>query len=798
MKKSIALILLLYIWALSTYAQQWKPHFYPSTGMKILYDANSVGLSGYDTLRNPYTGGMNTPMFSNIDLNQDGLQDLFVFDREDNKILPFLAHVKGSTTYIYAPQYEGYFPAGYKIGNLVDYNHDGKPDFFTRHQLDIHYNKALSLFKNITVPGGKPKFDTAYAVITYKDSGNLPSPVNVDDKANSIFADVDLDGKVDLLIFPQDDETVMHWFRNMSKDPEKVDLWLWENCWMKFRETNIPRVYEAHNCDEADTKREGKRSSAHFNVVANIYDVDGDGDMDLLRGDGGDNQLSLFTNGKIDAGHKFTDTDTMIDVRRGYPYNKSITISQMPYPSFVDLDNDHRTDIVVAPSQTLYPSPDSTHDNGSFDKYNTIWYYHNDMDTSKGKKIPLFLYQTNNFLQNTTFDQGLASVPCFADVNKDGNPDLLVASYGGADNDKSRDHIVLYIGDKVKHTFTPANYDFLNLGTTKTAHRVSPSAGDLDGDGNVDLVMGSYYGPISFYHGTGFSTAKAGYNDAYQFKTDTLFYLDTIFGNERPIRLKNSMPAIVDLNGDGKADLLVGSFGNGIDAHLAYFQNTGNNGDGIPQFKLITTNYKKIDFVSYTAPCVADFDNDGKPDLLVGSYQTGMRFYHDITDNVDSLIPRDSLFKNQTTGKFDGQIYLGDFQTAAAAKLDGDDLPDLMIGTVRGGLYYMATKDSSYRWLGSRVGLTETIQPELMKGAVFPNPAAHSLTFRYQDAPEGQHANIVICDILGRQVLERNIMLQSGGQEYFDLQNISNGLYIFNVTGSNGQNLLNEKVIIQK
>ena len=33
------------------------------------------------TLQNPWVGGLNNPVFSPIDLNQDGLMDLFVYDK---------------------------------------------------------------------------------------------------------------------------------------------------------------------------------------------------------------------------------------------------------------------------------------------------------------------------------------------------------------------------------------------------------------------------------------------------------------------------------------------------------------------------------------------------------------------------------------------------------------------------------------------------------------------------------------------------------------------------------------------
>ena len=37
-----------------------------------------------------WAGGMDYCQFSNIDLNYDGIQDLFVFDRSNNKVLTFI------------------------------------------------------------------------------------------------------------------------------------------------------------------------------------------------------------------------------------------------------------------------------------------------------------------------------------------------------------------------------------------------------------------------------------------------------------------------------------------------------------------------------------------------------------------------------------------------------------------------------------------------------------------------------------------------------------------------------------
>ena len=79
------------------------------------------------------SGGLNQPQFSNMDFNNDGNQDLFVFDRSGNKVLVFISKVSvsGDVTYFYDPLYEEYLPGGKEFMRLVDYNDDGRPDLWT-------------------------------------------------------------------------------------------------------------------------------------------------------------------------------------------------------------------------------------------------------------------------------------------------------------------------------------------------------------------------------------------------------------------------------------------------------------------------------------------------------------------------------------------------------------------------------------------------------------------------------------------------------------------------------------------
>ena len=58
-----------------------------------------------------WAGGINAGQFSEIDLNQDGILDLFVFDREGDKISTYINNgTNGVSDYSYAPEYEDQFP----------------------------------------------------------------------------------------------------------------------------------------------------------------------------------------------------------------------------------------------------------------------------------------------------------------------------------------------------------------------------------------------------------------------------------------------------------------------------------------------------------------------------------------------------------------------------------------------------------------------------------------------------------------------------------------------------------------
>ena len=100
-----------------------------------------------DTLRLAWASGLNSAQISEIDLNNDGKLDLFLFEanNEYNPITGDKTYMfinkggSGEMNYVFDPSYRDNFPVLEDYTLLRDYNCDGKPDIFTWNILQRFY-----------------------------------------------------------------------------------------------------------------------------------------------------------------------------------------------------------------------------------------------------------------------------------------------------------------------------------------------------------------------------------------------------------------------------------------------------------------------------------------------------------------------------------------------------------------------------------------------------------------------------------------------------------------------------------
>src|SRR5690606_7035559 len=99
----------------------------------------------------PWAGGLNAPQFSPIDLDQDGVMDLFLFDRAGDQSI-FLLNTGTADQPVYTPtrayDHVHPFPLLHGWALLHDYNCDGLADIFA------YTSAAFAVYRNTSDASG--------------------------------------------------------------------------------------------------------------------------------------------------------------------------------------------------------------------------------------------------------------------------------------------------------------------------------------------------------------------------------------------------------------------------------------------------------------------------------------------------------------------------------------------------------------------------------------------------------------------------------------------------------------------
>ncbi|MDR6194391.1 T9SS type A sorting domain-containing protein [Siphonobacter sp. SORGH_AS_0500] len=646
------------------------------------------------TLPNAWAGGLNAPQFSKMHLNQDTVEDLVVFDRTTSKVFTFVAVAQGgSYVWRYAPQYEAIFPEMDSWMLLRDFDQDGRKDLFARH------TAGVQVYRNVATSDGNFKWESAAVpLMTQGFSGKVNLQISSPDIPG--IEDLDGDGDIDLVLFdPSGNFTEYH--QNMSVErtgKAGLDFQKIGYCWGNFIKEHYGDICfnmdcntgMSHCADTSNVTNPGGRPKHTGNTLL-LWDFNGDGLKDIFFGHVTQNRIAYMPNVGTKQTAKFASADY------NFPNDHPVDFYIFPSSFAEDVTFDGKPDFISA----INVYQDDQLKQINFRK--SAWLYENTGTFAK----PAITFRKENFLQDEMVDLGTNATTALADIDGDGDLDLLVG-YAGVRSDQGyRGGIALFrnTGTPQKAHFVLETEDYLGLAAQIQSKEnlliteVKVFVTDLTGDGIPDLGFTAETFVSSMIR---YIPNKGSRNAAFQLNSTDLTSLPLPDGY-----YFGAVPVYQDVNRDGKIDVLLGTYYGSIQYH----RNIGTNTQPVYQVETKTygglqENYLNRGF-SITS---ADVNGDERPDLLATYSNGSMSVFNDFLNQSELKADTSAI-----TGSIAGitSLRLSGPASIAAGDLDNDGLPDLIAGTATGGLRFLKNKSEKLK-------PTPNTGSEMVK--IYPNP----------------------------------------------------------------------------
>jgi hypothetical protein len=564
----------------------------------------------------PFLGGFDVPRPQFVDIDADGDHDLFV--QEYPNAVAFFEN-RGSAK---APKYEWRTDRylNLEIGEwyrFVDLDADGDLDLLC--ELPFSH---IRFYRN-TGSRTAAKFEDAGAL---KDTDG--QDIFLDRQNIPAFVDLDCDKRLDMFVGRVEGTVARYEADRPGAERLAFIQEQFEGIEIIGRDLGSHFLVRS----SAEMTPEVFPSARHGANALAFADFDGDQDQDLFWGDFFEPGMLLIEN----IGRTCSSPSFQVDPVQ-LPFAASTRTSGYNAPAAVDLDFDGDLDFLMGVLGGAFNPVATSADNFYF------W------ERTAADRLEL---RTKRFLDG--IDLGSDTVPALADIDGDGDLDLVVGNkVDPAANDAGRLSIFTNTGT----TSAPAFRLTETLRLTEAYH-LAPAFGDLDGDGDADMLLGTWNHDILVFRNTGAAGASRWKLD----ETATI----------RPPKASHSTPALADIDGDRDLDLFVGQ----ANGSVLFFRNAGTA--KAPRFEHVPDALNELRAGRRSVPRLADIDGDGRVDLVVGRESGGA-----------------VVFRNTGAGtalKFVESKELAIELPAGAAPafgdLNGDGKTDLMSGTVGGGVVF--------------------------------------------------------------------------------------------------------------
>ncbi len=640
-----------------------------------------------ETLRRAWEGGLNAAQFQTMDLNNDGLQDLVVYNRISRDLSTYL---NINNTYVWHPEFAYQFPDDVIHWLILkDYDCDGLKDLFTSTALGI------KVYRN-TTSGPSLTWEIAEPFLGFDGGTNIQ--VSPNDLPG--IADINGDGALDILTYRFGTSTTVDYFQNTGACGS-LEFTRAERQWGGFTECDCDSfAFDDNPCPQ------GEIPSIAFDINAPEavqhaggktilpFDADNDGDIDIISSDEFCESLYFLENMGDNLNAQMTSLTS-------FPVNNPASFKIFPGAFLEDIDFDGLMDLIIS------TNADENIGN-QIDLSTNIRAYSNQGAINQ----PTFDQPSFPFLQQEMIDLGENTYPSFTDIDGDGDLDLIIGNKGSVDNTRITSTLFNFIntGNRFAPAFDLTDTDLFSFQSSGYVN-IKPQFVDADGDADSDF----------------FFQATLGANDT------RIFFQEAngiTFQPEIELNIPTTVddsPFFYDIDKDGDLDLLLGRrLGS-----LSLFLNQGNFvfGPENSNFAGITNDFQSLNLV----PHITDIDGDGEDELITINASGQINIY-------EGTIDEDFIASNPITEvlRINNTLFttsLGRQNTITSADIFNTGKPALIIGSGKGGLYLLENISTTGR------NPERSIEIEIS-----PNPTNNQLTVLTNTDGVGE-----IYDITGRK-----------------------------------------------